>query len=398
MPRGLALDASGNLFVSDSGNYRVQVLDAVSGAYVAEIGSATQFGALRGLALAGGNLYVADSSKSAVHVFGPAAAGPIIRLEPATRDFGSVGIGYAMSRPVVIHNDGAATLNVTGISSPSSLFAQPRPRSRSRRRIRNGRVRFTPTVSGFVTSSLTVTSDSVTGPTATVVVRGTGTMPPLVDAILVLDRSGSMRGSAGPQSKMAPSSRQRSCSSISPAAAPAIGSALVEFDHQVQTEYALTPVSDTPPSTRAAAKVAIAALTPRGSTSIGGGLEQARTNFATATGQARKAIVLVTDGMENTPPFVKLGGPNDPKVDLNLYSGFTIYSVGLGLGAEVDLGVLTSVATTTRGAFYLTEDRWLTLSKFFVEIFGDTLDEFVTLDPEFELVGGQPVELAIDLG
>ena len=108
-------------------------------------------------------------------------------------------------------------------------------------------------------------------------------------------------------------------------------------------------------------------------------------------------IVVVTDGMENALPYVRIGQPAQ-RIDLTQYAGMTIYTVGLGLGAEVDLGVLTSLATTFEGSFYLTEDRWLTLSKFFVEIFGDTLEEFVTLDPEFELTGPQPFEVDLDLG
>ena len=174
---------------------------------------------------------------------------------------------------------------------------------------------------------------------------------------------------------------------------------VVDFDHLVTTDMLLTPVTDTPPSSRTTAKTAINQLVPRGATSIGGGIEAARTAFAAGGGgTARKVLVLVTDGIENQPPFVKGGTPADPRVDLTLYTGITMYTVGLGLGVHVDLGVLTSLATTFRGAFYLTEDRWLSLPKFFVEIFCDTIDEFVMLDPEFELTGPVPFEIDVPIG
>ena len=173
---------------------------------------------------------------------------------------------------------------------------------------------------------------------------------------------------------------------------------VVDFDHLVTTDMLLTPVTDTPPSSRTTAKTAINQLVPRGATSIGGGIEAARTAFAAGGGgTARKVLVLVTDGIENQPPFVKGGTPADPRVDLTLYTGITMYTVGLGLGVHVDLGVLTSLATTFRGAFYLTEDRWLSLPKFFVGLLRP--DRRVRhAGSEFELTGPVPFEIDVPIG
>jgi DNA-binding beta-propeller fold protein YncE len=397
-PRGLAVDAAGNLFVADSGNQRVQVFDS-NAAFIAEIGSASTFGSIRGLAFDNaGNLYVSDASQQSVYVFGTVAAGPILSLDTTLRDFGSVGVGYALDREITVSNNGSAILNITGATVDNSAFAPgPTPLQVPVGGSAPFIARFFPTTAGFQSGVLALTSDSTTGANAGVVLRGTGIMPALVDACLVVDRSGSMIQSAGTQPKM---NALKTASKLFVDLARAdqgdrIG--VVDFDDVATLDMALTPVTDSGPNSRAAARSAIDALQPRGATSIGGGMEQARGSFA-AAGSARKAMLVVTDGMENTGPFVKGGQPTDPHIDLNQYAGITIYTVGLGLGSEVDLGVLASLASTFRGSFYLTENRWLTLPKFFIEIFSDTIDEFVTLDPEFELDGPNPWETDIDLG
>ncbi|HMO46504.1 MAG TPA: VWA domain-containing protein [Rubrivivax sp.] len=399
-PRGLAFDATGNLFVADSGNQRVQVLEA-NGAYLAKIGSAITFGSIRGLAFDNaGNLYVSDGSQQSVYVFSAVGAGPILRLDVTLRDFGSVGVGYALDRDITVHNDGTAVLNVTGAAVDNAAFALgPTPLQVPVGGSSAFVARFAPTAAGFQSGVLTLTSDSVSGAATGVVLRGTGITPPLVDACLVLDRSGSMWQSAGAQPKMSVLKTASKLFVDLARAAQGDRIGVVDFDDVATLDMALTPVTDSAPSSRVAARNAIDALGPRGATSIGGGMEQARAAFAAATaGTGRKVMVVVTDGMENTAPFVKGGAPTDPHIDLNQYAGITIYTVALGLGSEVDLGVLASLASTFRGSFYLTEDRWLTLPKFFIEIFGDTIDEFTTLDPEFELQGPVPWEADIDLG
>lgn len=397
-PRGLAIDAAGNLFVVDSGNQRIQVFDANT-AFVAEIGSASVFGSIRGLAFDNaGNLYVSDASQQSVYVFGAAPAGPILRLDATVREFGSVGIGYALDREIFLHNDGAAVLHVTSASVDNAMFAAGHtPVQVAAGGSAAFLARFFPTAPGFHEGVLTLTSNSASGAATGVVLRGTGITPALVDACLVLDRSGSMSESAGSQSKMGALKTAAKLFVDLARAGHGDRIGIADFDHVATLDLPLTPVSDAAPSSRVAARDAIDALAPRGATSIGAGMEQARTAFAAAGGTARQAMVVVTDGMENTAPFVKGGPPTAPRIDLSQYAGVTIYTVGLGLGSEVDLGVLASLASTFRGSFYLTEDRWLSLPKFFIEIFCDTIDEFVTLDPEFELVGANPWESDLDL-
>ncbi len=78
-PRGIAVDAQGRVYVSDTGNKRIIVYDA-DGGYVTQFGSAGmdpgQFDEPVGLALdAEGNLYVADTWNQRIQVFSPSPDG-----------------------------------------------------------------------------------------------------------------------------------------------------------------------------------------------------------------------------------------------------------------------------------------------------------------------------------
>src|SRR6185295_11539193 len=73
VPRGIATDSSGNVYVADSGNNRIQKFDS-SGSFLAKWGSFGsgdgQFNSPRGIATdSSGNVYVADSANSRIQKF-----------------------------------------------------------------------------------------------------------------------------------------------------------------------------------------------------------------------------------------------------------------------------------------------------------------------------------------
>ncbi len=73
--RGVAVDASGNLYVADPGNSRIQVFTG-SGTYLTRWGTFGsgdgQFDAPTGVAVDGsGHVYVVDRGNSRIQVFGP---------------------------------------------------------------------------------------------------------------------------------------------------------------------------------------------------------------------------------------------------------------------------------------------------------------------------------------
>ena len=91
------------------------------------------------------------------------------------------------------------------------------------------------------------------------------------------------------------------------------------------------------------ALAAIAPISASGTTSIGAGLIRSRDTF-TATADIPKSIILLSDGQENTSPYVS--AVKQSLID----KGIRVYSVGLGSGADKDL--LQQVADDTGGEFF----------------------------------------------
>ena len=75
-PHGVAVDSSGNVYVTDSGNSRIQKFDS-NGTFITKWGSTGsadgQFDNPYGVAVdsSSGNVYVVDSGNSRIQVFAP---------------------------------------------------------------------------------------------------------------------------------------------------------------------------------------------------------------------------------------------------------------------------------------------------------------------------------------
>ncbi|MBP7000628.1 vWA domain-containing protein [Amaricoccus sp.] len=125
-----------------------------------------------------------------------------------------------------------------------------------------------------------------------------------------------------------------------------------------------------------------AALTPivaSGTTSIGAGLQAAMTTLAAS---ARPAILLLTDGIENTAPTIAAvqGSLDDAHV----------CAVGLGTAGSLDGPKLRDLAEL-QGGIYVSGPGDLELRKFFVDCFADIFDTFVGMDP---IVAMEPADAA----
>ncbi|MBN1582574.1 MAG: VWA domain-containing protein, partial [Anaerolineae bacterium] len=156
-----------------------------------------------------------------------------------------------------------------------------------------------------------------------------------VDAILVIDRSGSMASS----------------NYMEPAKAAAktfvdlmhdddqIG--VISFSNDADVNYGLTTVS---PASKAAAKTAIDAITADDRTSIGSGLQQGQGEL-TAKGDAAHpwSIVLLSDGYENASPYVSSVLPA-------IMSTKTVVHT-VALGPASDQALLMDIASKTGGTF-----------------------------------------------
>jgi hypothetical protein len=131
----------------------------------------------------------------------------------------------------------------------------------------------------------------------------------------------------------------------------------------------------------------VAGLAPGGSTSIGGGLQAAIGQLA--PGANERAILLLTDGLQNTPPMV---------ADVEGGLGLAIHLEAIGFGSEANLDgkLLTALSSAHRG-IYARADSGLSLKKFFSFAFGRIFEAGTLVDPEFDLPAGQLAGAPLDV-
>ncbi len=135
----------------------------------------------------------------------------------------------------------------------------------------------------------------------------------------------------------------------------------------------------------------IGSIAPAGATTIGGGLQLAQSQFP-APGAAvnKRAILLLTDGLQNTPPMIA-----DAEASL---AGTQLAVLGFGTEASLDGGLLTRLARDHGGIYTRAEDG-LSLRKFFVLCFGNVFESGISMDPLYELPDGateaEPVPLRV---
>jgi hypothetical protein len=129
----------------------------------------------------------------------------------------------------------------------------------------------------------------------------------------------------------------------------------------------------------------IGGLMPGGSTSLGDGLNKAYSQLT--PGANPRNILLLTDGLQNTPPFANAASP----------AGIVIDVIGYGTPANLDGTFLTALATNHDGTDiqqqgqYVLADTNLKLQKFFALAFGNIFEAGLLMDPEFVLPKDQRI-------
>jgi hypothetical protein len=123
---------------------------------------------------------------------------------------------------------------------------------------------------------------------------------------------------------------------------------------------------------------AVAAVAPNGATSIGNGLTLGRSTLDPVGGFARKAVVVFTDGLENTSLYIGdvLGLIND-----------RTFAIGLGNEQQVSTGALTTLTHQTGGYLLVTgplvpgNDDFFRVSKYFMQVLAGVVNNDVVVDP-----------------
>ena len=134
---------------------------------------------------------------------------------------------------------------------------------------------------------------------------------------------------------------------------------VVTFNGAAATPHPVVPIAGF--ATQAAVQAAIGGVAAGGVTSMGAGLERALVEM-TAGGDAShpQAIVLLSDGHENTPPWIGggatdsppawYGGGNLTEILPTVPAGMKVYTVSLGV--QSDQVLLQDIAAATGGVFH----------------------------------------------
>jgi len=240
------------------------------------------------------------------------------------------------------------------------------------------------------------------------------------DVVLVIDRSGSMSepdvGSGTPKLTAALNAVENFGDMMDTARIDGqvntIG--VVSYSDTATVDLPMTNV-DThlldPGSTFENAKNSIAATGPGGCTAIGKGLQKAvellcPNNGGTCAGfvppngsNARKAILVMTDGIENVPPCLQPSGAAGatcgnqcfgPQFNYDNLAFTQLVSVGFGSGADLNGPLLTQLAER-QGGIYMQNPNGVgyDLKDFFGKAFGALTSEFVATDPKGLLPASQ---------
>lgn len=220
-------------------------------------------------------------------------------------------------------------------------------------------------------------------PTATILTQIAPAPPPPLtrDVMLVIDRSGSMDESDGTGRHKIDAAKDAVSLFVQLVQAGTGNRAgLVSFSTTAgPPTFAIAEVTD--PNKAALvggppyASGLVGSLTPDGTTSIGGGLDAARAQFP-MPGANPRAILLLTDGLQNQPPSIEA-------VEGAL-AGIDVHAIGLGSDSNLDSTLLSSL-TASHGGLYTRASGGLALLKFFSQAFGNIFEAGVLLDPEAEL-------------
>jgi len=220
---------------------------------------------------------------------------------------------------------------------------------------------------------------------------------PGLDAVLVLDKSGSMAGSTMGNVAQAKIdalhkavtdfvNRWNGIRTAEASGDPSTGVkptvntdniGVTLFDSSAAWWSALSPSLNSFPSVQATILAQVNSIPPGGATSIGGGLLLADSVLNVMDTTRRRVVLLMSNGMQNTDPMVGVANgqvvtysQNTPNVQTPLpnQSKYQIYAVTVGTSTAVSAQINQDVANTTKGFYINTEDDAAQMSPFFLEL------------------------------
>jgi IgA Peptidase M64/von Willebrand factor type A domain len=249
---------------------------------------------------------------------------------------------------------------------------------------------YTSTTAGSTSSGTVTVRCDETGQTWVINIVANTVARPKSAVTFVLDHSGSMSEDAGDGTTKVGKLREAANIFVS-AMLQGDGLGIVRFDDTAQI---LMPVTDVgPPIIGAGRATAIghisgSELDPAGNTSIGAGVVSGKQTLDDAQAAASPvydvtAMLVLTDGMENTPPMLSSVG-----------SSITANTFAIGLGKPENISVAALNTLTQGHSGYLLVTGTLTpsqaarLDKYFLQILAGVTNANVVLDPHGDLTIG----------
>jgi len=178
------------------------------------------------------------------------------------------------------------------------------------------------------------------------------------------------------------------------------GIGIVRYDHEINRLFDITAMGPampvTPNSGRDKTNQTIAgnSLDPRGATSIGGGIIEARDMINDGSaGYNKTALIVLTDGLENTPPMI-----DDASGSINSKT----FAIGIGSSSSVSTDALKKITSNNEGYLLLTgnlssTERQFLVTKYFIQILADITNNSIIKDPFGELMIGTEQKISFNV-
>lgn len=337
----------------------------------------------------------------------PCANGLIaLSLKTPTITFNNVPAGVTTTRAAVFSVQTCQAVDLDVTSGPSVLTGPgsfglplgngslPAGASADERDVRIW-VSYTGTSAGdHATGTMTVTCPQ-NAQSFVIPINANTIAQPAVASCLVLDQSGSMDWASGIPSKRRIDVLHDAAPSFVTLLPDNDGIAVVSFDQAAYLRLGVTtagPLSGGLGRIQATAAIANHVTNPAGSTSIGNGVELGHNTMAPVTGYDSTALVVFTDGEENTYKFI-----SDVQAQINN----RVFAVGLGTVTEVNPIALNQLVSNTGGYLLLTDNLgpsdYFKLQKYFVQILASATNADIVVDPDGFLPLGVDVRVPFDL-
>jgi murein tripeptide amidase MpaA len=329
-----------------------------------------------------------------------------IALKSPTISFNNVPAGVTTTRAVVfsVQSCGAIDLNVTSgpsvVTGPgsfglplggASLPAAPSSLERDARIW----VSYTGTAPGdHATGTMTIMCPQ-TSQTFVIPIAANTVAQPTVASCLVLDQSGSMNDPSGIPGKLRIDVLHDAAPSFVTLLPDNDGIGVVSFDQGAYLRLGIMPagpLSGGVGRAQAASAIANHVTNPAGTTSIGNGVELGHNTIASVTGYDSTALVVFTDGEENTYKFIH---------DVQSLINNRVFAVALGTLNEVNPVALNQLVNNTGGYLLLTDNLGpsdiFKLQKYFVQILAGATNADVVVDPDGYVPPVVEVKIPFDL-